>query len=100
MFRWWVRAILLAAGAGMLAGQPETVIKVDVNLVRVLATVKNRAGQLVGALNKDDFEIYDNGALQEIAGSHWSRERRRNVKSERKREWFHKWPIGRKTWNL
>jgi Ca-activated chloride channel homolog len=67
MFRWWVRAILLAAAAGMLAGQPETVIKVDVNLVRVLATVKNRAGQLVGALNKEAFEIYDNGAPQETA---------------------------------
>jgi len=42
-------------------------IKVEVNLVRVLATVKNPAGQLVGALNKDDFEIQDNGATQQIA---------------------------------
>ena len=37
------------------------------NLVRVLATVKNPAGELVGALNKDDFEILDNGVKQQIA---------------------------------
>ena len=37
------------------------------NLVRVLATVKNPAGQLVGALNKEDFEILDNGVPQQIA---------------------------------
>ena len=32
-----------------------------------MATVRNRAGQLVGALRKEDFEIYDNGVRQEIA---------------------------------
>lgn len=67
MFRWWARAVLLATGAGILAGQADTVIRVNVDLVRVVATVKNRAGQLVGALNKEDFEIFDNGAPQEVA---------------------------------
>jgi Ca-activated chloride channel family protein len=42
------------------------VIRVNVRLVRVLATVKNPAGELVGALNRDDFEILDNGAPQQI----------------------------------
>jgi len=42
-------------------------IRVNVNLVRVLATVKNPAGELVGALNKDDFEVFDNGVKQQIA---------------------------------
>ena len=55
-------------GAGQPAGgQPDTVIKVNVRLVRMLVTVKDAAGQLVGSLNKSDFTIYDNGAKQEIA---------------------------------
>lgn len=37
------------------------------NLVHALATVKNQEGQLVGNLEKGDFEIYDNGAKQEVA---------------------------------
>jgi len=45
------------AAAGMFAER----------LVRVLATVKNPAGELIGALNKEDFEILDNGVPQQIA---------------------------------
>ena len=52
--------------AGPLAAQ-ELVIPVKVNLVHVVATVKNRAGQLVGSLHKEDFDIYDNGVRQEVA---------------------------------
>jgi len=50
-----------------LAAQPPSVIKVNVNLVHAIATVKNKDGQLVGSLQKSDFEVYDNGAKQEIA---------------------------------
>src|SRR6266851_4451172 len=50
-----------------LAAQESPVIRVDVNLVRVLATVKNLSGELVGGLEKGDFEIYDNGRRQEIS---------------------------------
>jgi len=35
--------------------------------VHIVATVKNRAGQLVGSLRKEDFDIYDNGVRQEVA---------------------------------
>jgi Ca-activated chloride channel family protein len=56
-------AVCLAAGAS--AQQP--VIKVDVNLVRILATVKDPAGQLIGTLSKDDFAISDNGVAQQVA---------------------------------
>lgn len=45
----------------------ETVIRVDVNLVRILATVKDAQGKLVGALEKEDFTVADNGVPQEIA---------------------------------
>jgi len=69
MFRWWNRRApalaLVAAAAASLSAQP--VIRVDVSLVRVTATARNRAGQLVGTLGKEDFEIYDNGVRQEIA---------------------------------
>ena len=45
----------------------DTVIRVNVRLVRLLVTVKNAAGGLVGTLNKNEFTVFDNGAKQEIA---------------------------------
>jgi Ca-activated chloride channel family protein len=60
----WLKAVSATlALAAALSAQ----IRVDVRLVRVLATVKNPAGELVGALNKEDFEILDNGIPQQIA---------------------------------
>jgi Ca-activated chloride channel family protein len=41
--------------------------RVDVRLVRVLATVKDARGGLVGSLTKNDFIVADNGSQQEIA---------------------------------
>lgn len=55
------------AFAGVLLAQPQPVIRVNVQLVRVLATVKDTGGQLVGSLDKGDFEIYDNGKQQQVA---------------------------------
>ena len=43
------------------------VIKVNVRLVRMLVTVKDAAGQLIGSLNKSDFTVFDNGVKQDIA---------------------------------
>jgi Ca-activated chloride channel family protein len=60
----WLRAV--SAGLALAAALGAQ-IKVDVRLVRVLATVKNPAGELVGSLNKEDFEILDNGVPQQIA---------------------------------
>ena len=42
-------------------------IRVNVRLVRVLATVKDASGALVGSLEKGDFSIRDNGVPQEIS---------------------------------
>jgi Ca-activated chloride channel family protein len=65
MFRWPGKSVLLiACAAGVVAQQ--TKIGVNVNLVHAVATVKTQAGQIVGTLQKDDFEIYDNGVLQQI----------------------------------
>jgi Ca-activated chloride channel family protein len=55
-------ALLSAAALGQ-----EYVYKSDVRLVRILATVRNASGDLVGTLTKDDFSVYDNGVRQEVA---------------------------------
>src|SRR5689334_8319906 len=67
MFRWPVSfaATLLSVAVLLLSAQE--IIRVNVNLVHVTATVKNAAGALVGNLKKEDFEIFDNGVRQEIA---------------------------------
>ena len=49
------------------ARQDDTTIKVNVRLVRMLVTVKDAAGQLIGSLNKSDFTVFDNGVKQDIA---------------------------------
>lgn len=41
-------------------------IKVEVDVVNILCTVRNRNGGLVKDLTKDDFEIYEDGKLQPI----------------------------------
>lgn len=71
MFQWWVRtgwqaaAVLGLAAAGQAQQQPT--FRTNVNLVRVVATVKTQAGELVGALHKEDFAVADNAVAQEIA---------------------------------
>jgi Ca-activated chloride channel family protein len=47
-----------------LAQEP---IRVNVRLVRVVTTVKDAAGALVGSLDKGDFTIRDNGVPQDVA---------------------------------
>ncbi len=42
-------------------------IRVDVRLVRLLASVKDEAGALVGGLEPKQFRIFDSGVEQEIA---------------------------------
>lgn len=65
-----MKPFLLSAIAALLVApaRPQAAdIRVDVNLVRILATVKNPAGQLVGTLDKSDFTVLDNGAPQQIS---------------------------------
>ena len=62
--RTWLRAASAALGLCTVLGAQ---IKVNVNLVRVLATVKDPAGEVVKALDKDDFELRDNGVQQRIS---------------------------------
>ncbi|MCX6595642.1 MAG: VWA domain-containing protein [Acidobacteria bacterium] len=42
-------------------------IRVDVRLVRILASVKDEAGALVGGLEQKQFRVFDSGVEQQIA---------------------------------
>ena len=57
---------LLAIGVSVAMAQDQDTIKVEVNLVNVLCTVRNKGGGLVGNLEKSDFKIYEDGKEQEI----------------------------------
>src|SRR5271165_5789663 len=46
--------------------QQQSVIRVDVNLVMVDATVKTRAGQIMGDLKQDAFELREDGVVQKL----------------------------------
>ena len=54
--------------AAEAAGHEQTLptIRVDVNVVNVLCTVKDRKGELVNTLTKEDFEIFEDGKRQQI----------------------------------
>ena len=68
MIRCVVRIVVVALCLGVSAGAQETpVFKSYVRLVRMLVTVKDANGALIGSLNKSDFAVSDNGSPQEIA---------------------------------
>ncbi len=58
--------LLLASTLPSVPGQ-ESTFKVNVRLVRLLVTVKDNAGRLIGSLNKGDFTVTDNDVKQEVA---------------------------------
>jgi VWFA-related protein len=58
---WGLFALSCAAFA-----QEEPIIKVDVNLVNVLCTVRNKNNGLIGNLEKTDFRIFEDGKEQNI----------------------------------
>ena len=55
-----------AEGKGALSARPGERIRVDVNLVLVPITVTDPLNRLVTGLDKEDFFVYDNNALQKI----------------------------------
>ena len=64
-----VRMLLLLLGLAAAAADAgaQSTFKVDVRLVRLLATVRNGAGDLVGSLDRGEFTVYDNGVPQDIS---------------------------------
>ena len=59
-----VPAVALFLAAGLLA--QDDVIKVDVNLVNVLCTVRGKNNALIGNLEKSDFHLFEDAKEQEI----------------------------------
>jgi Ca-activated chloride channel homolog len=67
--RFFVRAVLvLAVGYSPCSAQDpnQNVIHVDVGLVLLDATVKTKAGQIMGNLKKEDFEVREDGVPQKL----------------------------------
>jgi Ca-activated chloride channel family protein len=60
-------ACLLLSSFAIACAQDDAVFRSDVQLVRILATVKDANGALVGSLEKNDFAVRDNGVPQQIA---------------------------------
>jgi Ca-activated chloride channel homolog len=58
---------LLLSAVAFSSAQDDAVFRSDVQLVRILATVKDQSGALVGSLEKEDFEVRDNGIPQRIS---------------------------------
>jgi Ca-activated chloride channel family protein len=60
-------AILAALAFACILAAQEASFKLDVQLVRLLVSVKNPAGDLVGSLESRDFELFDSGIKQNIS---------------------------------
>jgi len=56
----------LLLGALLLAQDDTTTLKVEVNLVNILFSVRDKKGGLVGNLNKDDFKVFEDGKEQQV----------------------------------
>jgi len=66
-----IRAIVSYLCVAILAGglafaAPPGQIRVEVNLVNLFATVRDKHKGIVTGLTKDDFQVYEDGQLQEI----------------------------------
>jgi Ca-activated chloride channel family protein len=61
-----IAPLVAVLAAGVLGAQQPT-FQVDVRLVRILATVKTQAGELIGNLSREDFQVSDNGVPQQLS---------------------------------
>jgi VWFA-related protein len=53
--------------AGLAFAAPPGQIRIQVNLVNLFATVRDRHKAIVTGLKQDDFQVYEDGQLQEIS---------------------------------
>lgn len=58
--------IVLAAAIAVIAQENDEVLKVDVDIVNILFSVRDKKGALIGDLQKEDFAIYEDGKQQTI----------------------------------
>ncbi|MBC7926590.1 MAG: VWA domain-containing protein, partial [Bryobacteraceae bacterium] len=62
-----IPAFLLIAVSALAQTTSEETFRVDVKLVRLVATVKTAEGKPIGDLKREDLAVTDNGAPQQIA---------------------------------
>jgi VWFA-related protein len=60
----WLAALTIGA---FTIAQEKPTFKVNVDVVNVLATVRDRGGRIINDLTRDDFTLEENGKKQEIA---------------------------------
>jgi Ca-activated chloride channel family protein len=60
-------AALILLCLPLRAPAQDAVFRSDVNLVRLIVTVKDAAGGLITDANRDDFAVYDNGVKQTVS---------------------------------
>ena len=65
--RRWLLNLSLGCVIAFTVSAQQADIRVDVNLVRVITTVKDPAGEPVASLSKEDFTVLDNGVAQSVA---------------------------------
>jgi VWFA-related protein len=58
--------LVLGLGATVALLAQDDVIRVEVNLVNVLASVRSKSGALMSGLQKDDFKVFEDGKEQTI----------------------------------
>jgi VWFA-related protein len=63
---WLVVMVLLALGGTPVRSQQAPPISVEVKMVSLLATVRDKHGHLVNSLTKDDFAVEQDGHAQKI----------------------------------
>ncbi|HEX6897396.1 MAG TPA: VWA domain-containing protein, partial [Bryobacteraceae bacterium] len=59
----WLTFLLLPA---LMLAQDEPTIKVNVDVVNILFSVRDKKSGLIGNLQKNDFTIFEDGKQQEI----------------------------------
>jgi VWFA-related protein len=62
----FVLAACLSQISAQAQGQAPPPLRVDVNLVVLDATVKTKAGQIMGELKKEDFEVREDGVAKKV----------------------------------
>lgn len=64
--RRWIGAVTYTLLGRSLDGQQEPTFSTEVKVVNVFATVRNKNGQIIQNLNKDDFTVFEDGRPQTI----------------------------------
>jgi VWFA-related protein len=64
--RQWVTSLSSVAFAGPLFARQTPTFSTEVKVVTLFATVRNKGGQIIRSLTKEDFSIFENGKIQSI----------------------------------